>query len=82
MKKIPKIVPKDSPEDVMLEEIKEHQSYLDYMIEDFKKKTKQLSESILDKVSIQLNNNKTEFDKKEMKRKVDREVIKKIISSL
>ncbi len=82
MKKALKIVPKDSPEEKMEEIIREHQSYIDYMVEDFKKKIKQMSGSIHDKISVDLKKNEIKFDSKEMKRRVDREVVKKIISSL
>ncbi len=82
MKKALKIVPKDSPEEKMEEIIREHQSYIDYMVEDFKKKIKQMSGYIHDKIYVDLKKNEVKFDSKEMKRRVDREVVKKIISSL
>lgn len=81
MKKVQN-VPKDSIEEIILKTIEEHNSYIDYAIEDFKKKTQQLAASICDKTITTLRKDETSFDVKELSRKINREIIKIILASL
>jgi hypothetical protein len=82
MKRIQKDVPKDSIEEIILKTIEEHNSYIDYAIEDFKKKTQQLAASICYQTITALRKDETSFDVKELSRKINREIIKIILASL